>query len=109
MPVAMTDSVELEHEQTEVSTQVLPAIPTVEEMGTWNKKKVLRWIQQTNPDLLEDDDLDNFKKARVSGIVFLHSSYKLFYEDCYLSVGASVELVELVNQVKEGGEFIPRM
>jgi hypothetical protein len=108
MPVAMTDSVELEHEQTEPSTQVLPAIPTVEEMETWNTAVLLQWIQQRSRDMLKDDDLDNFNKARVSGKVFLRSSYKLFYNDCYLSVGASVELEALVDLVKEGGEFIPR-
>jgi hypothetical protein len=98
MPVAMTDSVE-----------VLPAIPTVEEMETWNRKKVLRWIQQTNPNPLEDDDdLDNFKKANMNGKGFLRSSYKVFYNDCLLSAGASLELEGLVDQVNEGGEFIPR-
>jgi len=108
MPVAMTDSVEPEHEQTEPSTQVLPAIPTAEEMETWDKKKVLRWIQQRNRSILEDDDLDNFNKVRMNGIGFLRSSYKVFYEDCYLSLGASLGLVALVEQVNEGGESIPR-
>ena len=106
MPVAMTDSVEPEHEQTEPSTQVLPAIPTVEDMETWDKKKVLRWIQQRNRGILEDDDLDNFNKARMNGTGFLLSSYEFFHQDCHLSLGASLGLQALVNEVNKS-KFIP--
>jgi|SRR5271156_4490828 len=105
MPVAMTDLVQPNPGQ---STQVLPTIPTVEDMKNWDKGKVLLWIQQRHPKLLIGDDLDNFIKARILGIAFLRSSFKVFNENCHLSVGASLGLEALVDLVKEGGEFIPR-
>jgi hypothetical protein len=72
----MTTSFEPKPERTEVSTQVLPTIPTVEEMRTWDREKFLRWIQQRSHDILEDDDLDNFNKAHINGAGFLRSDFK---------------------------------
>ena len=107
MPVAMTDSVMTDSIQPELSTQVLPKIPTVEDMNTWDKNKVLRWIQQRNR-ILEDDDLNNFNKARMNGTDFLLSGYKFFHQDCHLSLGASLGLQALVNKVNKS-KFIPWM
>jgi hypothetical protein len=66
---------------------------------------VLRWIQQRDPSILEDDDLDNFNKAGITGSAFLLSSFNLF-KSCNLSPGASLALNSLVDEVKEG-KFIP--
>src|SRR5271155_3654101 len=106
MPVVMTDSIKLVPGQTEPSTQALPTIPTIQDMDTWDKEKVLRWIQQRKPNVLQYDDLDNFNKARIDGTAFLDSSYMIFHEDCHLSVGASLGLRHLADEVKEG-KFIP--
>jgi|SRR5271170_4027235 len=95
MPVAMS----------EPNTQVLPEIPTVEEMRTWKRAELFQWIQQRSGDILEGDDLYNFNKACMKGVGFLRSSYKVFHEDCHLSVGASLGLEELVDEVKS--KFIP--
>jgi hypothetical protein len=84
-----------------------PKLPTVQEIETWDKKKVLRWIRKRKPNTLEDDDLDNFNKARIDGIAFLDSSLDFFNKMCGLSVGASLGLMRLVNEVKEEGKFIP--
>ena len=98
----MPASLESERERTEPSTQDLPTIPAVQEMNTWDKKKVLRWIQQRNRNILEDDDLDNFNKAAITGRAFLDASVEFFNKFCGLSPGASLGLVSLVNEVKEG-------
>ena len=102
----MPASLESERERTEPSTQDLPTIPTVQEMQTWKMEKVLRWIQQRDPNILEEDDLNNFKKARIAGSAFLLSSFE-FFKGCDLSRGASLVLNGLVDEVKEG-KFIPR-
>ena len=94
-------------EQTQPSTQNLPRIPTAEAMEDWDREKVLKWIQDRKGNLLEDDDLVNFRKARIAGTAFLDSNLEFFNERCKLSPGASLGLMHLVNQVTKGGKFIP--
>jgi hypothetical protein len=106
MPVAMTTSSESTPERTELSAQELPAIPTVQEMKTWATEKVLRWIQQRDPNILEEDDLDNFKKARITGRSFLVFDVESF-KACGLPLAVAASLKDLVDEVKEGGKFIP--
>ena len=74
-----------------------PTHPTVK----WNRKRVLDWIQEREPELLEDDDLKSFKKARIGGRAFLHSNREFFQTFCGLSPGASLALESLANEVKE--------
>ena|SRR5271170_5356460 len=93
-------------EQTELSIQDLPRFPTAEQMEDWSKEKVLQWIQQRHRNILEDDDLNNFNKARIGGRAFVLSSFDFFNKNCGLSPGASLGLSGLVNEIKEG-KFIP--
>jgi len=102
----MSTSFESEPERTELSTQSLPTIPAVEEMKTWDEKKVLQWIQQRDGDLLKGDNLNTFDNASIVGRTFLASSYDFFKKECGLSPGASLGLMDLVDEVKEG-MFIP--
>src|SRR5438270_13068518 len=99
MSVAMTTS--SEPEGTERSTQDLPTHPTVEVMETWGKEEVLRWIGQRKRNLLKCDNLKNFNEADFTGSAFLLSSCE-FFQRCKLSLGASLVLDSLVNEVKEG-------
>ena len=92
-------------ERTDLGIQDLPAIPTVQEVETWDVERVLQWIQKRKPNNLGNDDVDNFKRARITGSAFLLSSYE-FFKSCALSPGASLVLAGLVNEVKEG-KFIP--
>jgi hypothetical protein len=62
----MVASIESKPEQTELSTQDLPTIPTVEEMETWDEEELLRWIQQRKPNLLKSRNLENFNKADIT-------------------------------------------
>jgi hypothetical protein len=52
-----------------------PVNPTVK----WNRRRVLEWIQEREPEVLEDDDLSNFKKAKIGGRAFLHANYEFFH------------------------------
>ena len=104
----MTASSESKPERTEVNTQELPTIPTVQEMKNGDTGKVLRWIQQRHPNIpLEEDDLNNFKKARIAGRAFLVSDVE-FYQTCGLPRGVGLALKKLADEVKEEGKFIPR-
>jgi hypothetical protein len=104
----MTTSFESKPERTELSTQELPTIPTTQEMQTWDKEKVLRWIQQRYRYILEEDDLENFNKAGITGKVFLLSNREFFSKSCALVAGPSLALESLVDEVKEESKFIPR-
>ena len=102
MPVMMTTSSESIPERTEVNTQELPTIPTVQEMKAWDEEKVLRWIQQRDRNILvEEDGLNNFKKARIAGRAFLAFSVEDF-KACDLRLAVAVALKDLADEVKEG-------
>jgi hypothetical protein len=77
-------------------------VPTVREVEDWNKDRLLKFIQQKRPHILEDDDdLENFKKAKISGKFFLTLAGKteFFEEKCHLPVGISGELAEVVKEI----------
>jgi len=76
-------------------------------MRTWDTEKVLRWIQQRDSNILGEDELDNFNKARIAGRAFLLSSFEFFQERA-LFPGASLALGSPVDEVKEEGKLIPR-
>jgi hypothetical protein len=108
MPVAMTTSLESKSERTDLTTQEPPTIFTVQEMKTWDAGKVLRWIKQRDSNILvEEDDLNNFKKARIAGRAFLAFSVEPF-KTCDLPLAVAVALKDLADEVKEEGKFIPR-
>src|SRR4051812_21132050 len=91
----------------ESEPQDLPEIPAVQDMMTWNKEKVLRWIRQRDPNILEENDVDNFREQRITGRAFLASNVEFFQRYCGLSSGVGLGLQDLVEEVKRGGKFIP--
>ncbi|KIW99530.1 uncharacterized protein Z518_11269 [Rhinocladiella mackenziei CBS 650.93] len=97
----MSPSLRPKSKWTQTSIQDLPTIPTIEEMTSWDKEKVVRWILQRDKGLLEGHDLKYFKQANIRGRAFLRSSYDFFRNECSLSPGASLELEELVDEVKK--------
>jgi hypothetical protein len=66
---------------------------------------LLEWIQQKKPGLLEGDDLEKLKAARISGQVFLiyAADIKFFKNECNLPIGTSVMLANLAREIA-GGE-----
>jgi hypothetical protein len=103
----MITSPESKPERTDLSTQILPDIPTVQQMQNWETEEVVQWIKQRDSTLLEDDDVDNLKKARIRGRAFLLLSFEDF-QRCNLVVGIAAELKNLADQVKGKSKFIPR-
>jgi hypothetical protein len=97
----MTTPREPEPKQTDLSTQDLPTIPTVQEMRPWKPEKVIRWIQKRDPNFFEEDDLDNFKKQRINGRAFLASDVE-FYENGGLPRGVGRALKDFADEVKKG-------
>jgi hypothetical protein len=91
----------------ESEPQDLPEIPAVQDMKTWNKEKVLRWIQQRDPNILEEGNVDNFREQGFTGRAFLASNVEFFQQNCGLSPGVSLGLQDLVEEVKREGKFIP--
>jgi hypothetical protein len=107
MPVAMTTPLESKSERTNLNTQELPTVPTVQEMKNSDAGRVLQWIQQRNPNILiKEDNLNNFKEACIADRAFLALSVEHF-QTCGLPPGVGLALKKLVDGVKEG-KFIPR-
>jgi hypothetical protein len=100
MPVAMSASID-----PDPNTQVLPTIPTVEEMNDWDEVKVLRWIQQRHPKLLKGSDLESFRRAEIIGIVFMVSDAESFQSEGVSRI-RSLALQALVDEVNNS-KFIP--
>jgi hypothetical protein len=85
-----------------------PEIPAVQEMKTWDERKLLRWIQQRKPDILKGDHLEQFREIDIDGDAFLLSSFEFFHTACGLPPEVSLKLNDLADEVKEEGKFIPR-
>ena len=56
--------------------------PTAQEMETWDKDKLLQWIRQKKPGLLEDED------------------------ECNLSIVTSSDLADLANETKKSKQSL---
>jgi hypothetical protein len=102
----MTIQFKSKSKRTNLSTQKLPTIPTIEAVMTWDEEKVLRWIRQRDPNLLEDDRLENFNKECIRGRAFLASDVE-FYQGCGLPRGIGLALKDLADEVK--GEVVHSM
>jgi hypothetical protein len=96
----------IQSNQTELSTQDLPTLPTVGEMRTWDLEKMLRWIDQRHPNILTGNDLKNFKKQKFYGIAFVSIPSVEIFKKYNLSYGVSVLLMNLVDEVNKAGKFI---
>src|SRR5436305_10455012 len=73
--------------------------PTVDEIRSWSKDELLKWIQQQLPNPLEPEDAEKCFNARINGHVFLKGAGdKQFFRDAGLSFEASVELAELAKE-----------
>jgi hypothetical protein len=104
----MTNSSEPNPERTDLSTQELPTIPTVQEIKTWDTENVLRWIQQRNRNILKGDNLEKFNKAYIIGSAFLDADVNFYHETYDLPAGVSLALKKLADEVKRAGKSIPR-
>ena len=77
--------------------------PTVDEIRSWSKDELLKWIQQQLPIPLELEDAEKCLNARINGHVFLKGAGdKQFFRDAGLSFGASVQLARLAKDIISG-------
>jgi hypothetical protein len=103
----MSTLLESKPNQTELGSQAGQAKlvtndPTTEEMANWDEDKLLQWIQQKVPRVLDDKNLEKFKEACIPGKVFLMyaGNEEFFEKKCKLPVGTSSDLADLGEEVK---------
>jgi hypothetical protein len=73
--------------------------PTIEDIRSWDKNKLLLWIQRKLSSPLELTDAEKFLNAGIDGTVFFGGADdKKFFEGAGLSFGASFKLAELVEK-----------
>ena len=106
--ITMNTLLESSSKQTELSSQASQAKPvanepTTQEMADWDDDKLLQWIQQKEPELLEDENLEKFKAACISGKAFLKyaGNEEFFRKKCNLPAGTSSDLSDLGEEIKK--------
>jgi hypothetical protein len=69
----------------------------------WNVNDLLAWIEDKRPDLLDDDESEKLRKAKISGEVFLTCAgdREFFKSDCQLPPGTAVVLANLSRELAE--------
>jgi hypothetical protein len=78
--------------------------PTTEEVEEWDTDELVEWIQQKRPKLFNDDQLEKFKAAYISGEAFLIAAgyVEFFKTGCNLPAGISLVLANLASRIKAG-------
>jgi hypothetical protein len=74
-------------------------------MQTWDGEKLLQWIHQRNPILLQGDNLKTFQEENINGMALL-SMTREDLKECGLSIAARASLKSLADEVKDG-KIIP--
>jgi hypothetical protein len=73
--------------------------PTTHEIRSWDKNKLLLWIQQKLSVPLEPTDAKRFLNARIDGTVLFGGAGNMgFFERAGLSFGASFKVAELAGE-----------
>jgi len=77
--------------------------PTIEQIESWDKDKLLEWIQQELPGLLTGDDLEKFNVASIRGRAFVKYGGDVeFFSGFKLPYGSGYELAGLAREIVEG-------
>jgi hypothetical protein len=99
----MPASSKFEPKRTKLSTQDLPEIPAVQDMITWNKEKVLQWDPAKRPEHSRREMMWITSKSNTS---LVEPSWPLVLSSTIeivgLSLGVSLALQDLVEEVKRG-------
>jgi hypothetical protein len=83
-----------------------PAMPTTEEVMGWDEDALFDWILQNEPRLVKDDRAEIFKKAAITGGIFVkYADNRDFFKECGLPMGVSDRLAELASELA-GGEAV---
>jgi hypothetical protein len=76
--------------------------PTIQDIRSWDKKKLLPWIQKKLSVPLEPTDTKKLLNIGINGSVFLQGAgNKEFFQSAGLSFGASVQLAELARETSK--------
>jgi hypothetical protein len=74
--------------------------PAAKEIRIWGTEKLLEWIQKMLSVPLDSEDEEAFRRAKISGNVFLEGAgNRTFFEDAKLSFRFSVELAILAGKI----------
>jgi hypothetical protein len=67
----------------------------------WNVNDLLAWIKDKRPDLLDDDESEKLRKAKISGEVFLDrdADKEFFEKNCKLPPGTAFLLAKLSREL----------
>lgn len=82
-----------------------PAEPTVEDVQTWDRGKLLQWIQSHEPIPLDGEDLLVFTGNKIQGAVFMSRDARS-YEDCGIVKGVAAGLQILAGSLMLKGRKI---
>lgn len=79
------------------------AKPTIEEVKNWGADKLLEWIQQNQPNLLEGDNRQKFEAEYITGNVFLNlaSDMVSFKSISNLPSGVIMGLANLAKEIMQ--------
>jgi hypothetical protein len=94
-----------EHNPKQVSYKKTAAIE-------WNVNDLLAWIKDKRPDLLDDDESEKLRKAKISGEVFLDRDVdkEFFEKNCKLPPGTAFLLAKLSRELaKEDSKLLSFM
>lgn len=72
-----------------------------EEVLTWNRSNVQKYLVEKLASMLEGEDLVRFKAMKVTGKLFLLGTTMEFWEKAGISAGTSLELSELSSSLKD--------
>ena len=74
---------------------------TIQEIKSWNRNRLVDWIQQNLTEPLDDEDKELFLKAKITGNIFLNYAGNIdFYEQrCKLPPGTSAGLADLASEI----------
>jgi hypothetical protein len=76
--------------------------PTFQEIRSWDKNKLLQWIQDKLSVPLELTDTEKLLNAEIDGTVFFRGAGNMgFFERAGLSFGASFKLAKLAGETSK--------
>jgi hypothetical protein len=103
----MDTSPEPTPELNELSSQASQAAsatdePTIQDITSWDPKKLLSWIQKKLPRPLEHTDTEKFLNIGIDGAVFFGGAgNRGFFERAGLSFTASFKLAKLAGEISK--------
>ncbi|KIX08774.1 uncharacterized protein Z518_03431 [Rhinocladiella mackenziei CBS 650.93] len=76
----------------------------IDEINEWDADDLLKWIEQERRGLLEGEDLEKFRTAKINKNILVNHAgdMRFFRNECELPVGISKSLAMLASEVAKG-------